>query len=512
MSYTSRPQAALPLNIARFRKTKLVLSGRKTALISLIASTAIFPVSLSTAHAAPQVGGSTGCIIKPDVSVPVGTFDGNSTSNSLTKCNAAGVQSGFYDMNNFVTAGEINNAFNQIQNEYQNYVNQQISNNNNGAKDAEQDGRLNGHDQAITNINNNITNINNTIVNQQNQLNDHSTRIDGVEQKNIEQDGRLDGVEQKNAEQDGRLDSIEQKNIEQDGRLDGVEQKNAEQDGRLDGVEQKNAEQDGRLDGHDRDIAGIKDTGVFYNTDANGNKSGGLTLNDGTGNPVQIGNVAAGKAATDAVNVAQLDSTVAALGGGAKINADGTVQAPVYEVAGLAYNNVGDALKATNEAAVQYVTDGNGKRTNDIVLTGDGTGPVRLHNVADGKADTDGANVRQVKQVAQESKNYTDQRFSELQSQNTGQFSALSNQIERNLQETRAGIASAMGMAALRFDNNPGKLSFASGLGSFKGSTSMVAGVGYTTEDGAVRINASMGYNFGEEDLSWNAGASFTLN
>ena len=470
MSYTLRPQAALPLNIARFGKTKLPLSGRKAALISLIASTAILPVSLSTAHAAPQVGGSTGCIIKPNVSVPVGTFDGNSTSNSLTKCNAAGVQSGFYDMNNFVTAGEINNAFNQIQNEYQNYVNQQISNNNNGAKDAEQDGRLNGHDQAITTINNNITNINNTIVNQQNQLNDHSTRIDGVEQKNIEQDGRLDAVEQKNTQQDGRLD------------------------------------------GHDRDIAGIKDTGVFYNTDANGNKSGGLTLNDGTGNPVQIGNVAAGKAATDAVNVAQLDSTVAALGGGAKINADGTVQAPVYEVAGLAYNNVGDALKATNDAAVQYVTDGNGKRTNDVVLSGDGTGPVRLHNVADGKVDTDAANVRQVKQVAQESKNYTDQRFSELQSRNTDQFSALSNQIERNLQETRAGIASAMGMAALRFDNNPGKLSFASGLGSYKGSTSMVAGVGYTTEDGAVRINASMGYNFGEEDLSWNAGASFTLN
>ncbi|NTE84825.1 BrpC [Agrobacterium tumefaciens] len=389
-----------------------------------------------------------------------------------------------WTLGNFVTAGEVNNAFNQIQNEYQNYVNQQISNSNNGAKDAEQDGRLNGHDQLITNINTNITNINNLNYNQQVQLTDHANRIDAIEEKNVEQDGRLDAVEQKNIEQDGRLDAVEQKNVEQDTRLDG----------------------------HDRDIAGIKNTGVFYNTDANGNKSGGLTLNDGTGNPVQIGNVAAGKAATDAVNVAQLDSTVAALGGGAKINADGTVQAPVYEVAGLAYNNVGDALKATNEAAVQYVTDANGKRTNDVVLSGNGTGPVRIHNVADGKADTDAANVRQVKQVAQESKNYTDQRFSELQTQNTGQFSALSSQIERNLQESRAGIATAMGMAALRFDNNPGKLSFASGLGSFKGSTSMVAGLGYTTEDGAVRINASMGYNFGEEDLSWNAGASFTLN
>ncbi len=441
-----------------------------TLLKLLISSATILPLSPTFATAAPQVGGSTGCIVKPNVSIPVGTFDSNSTTMSSAPCNAQSVQTGIFDMNNFVTAGEINNAFNQIQNEYQNYVNQQISASNNGAKDAEQDGRLNGHDQAITNINNNITNINNTNVNQQNQLNDHSTRIDAIEQKDIVQDGRLDAVEQKNVEQDNRLD------------------------------------------GHDRDIAGIKDTGVFYNTDANGNKSGGLTLNDGTGTPVQIGNVAAGKAATDAVNVAQLDSTVAALGGGAKINADGTVQAPVYEVAGLAYNNVGDALKATNEAAVQYVTDANGKRTNDVVLSGNGTGPVRIHNVADGKADTDAANVRQVKQVAQESKNYTDQRFSELQTQNTGQFSALSSQIERNLQESRAGIATAMGMAALRFDNNPGKLSFASGLGSFKGSTSMVAGVGYTTEDGAVRINASMGYNFGEEDLSWNAGASFTLN
>jgi autotransporter adhesin len=457
--------------MGRFLKTPPLPFGGKTALISLIASTVILPVSSSTALAAPQVGGQRGCIIKPDTNITVGTFDSNSGTMTGVGCDSRHPdQDPTWTLGNFVTAGEVNNAFNQIQNEYQNYVNQQIANSNNGAKDAEQDGRLNGHDQAITNINNNITNINNTIVNQQNQLNDHSTRIDAIEQKDIVQDVRLDAVEQKNVEQDTRLD------------------------------------------GHDRDIAGIKNTGVFYNTDANGNKSGGLTLNDGTGNPVQIGNVAAGKAATDAVNVAQLDSTVAALGGGAKINADGTVQAPVYEVAGLAYNNVGDALKATNEAAVQYVTDGNGKRMNDVVLSGNGTGPVRIHNVADGKADTDAANVRQVKQVAQESKNYTDQRFSELQSQNTGQFSALSSQIERNLQESRAGIATAMGMAALRFDNNPGKLSFASGLGSFKGSTSMVAGVGYTTEDGAVRINASMGYNFGEEDLSWNAGASFTLN
>jgi len=413
-----------------------------TLLKLLISSATILPVTSTFVAAAPAVTGKNGCIIKYGAAV-AGSQGGDNAQMQYQKCDPNAYNSTFdsrgMEFGNFVTADEVNNAFQQIQNEYQNYVNTVVNNNNNNAAN-----------------------------------------------------------DAKNAEQDGRLDAIEDKNVEQDGRLDAVEQ--------------KNAEQDSRLDGHDKDIADIKKNGVFYNTDAQGNKTGGLTLNDGTGNPVQIGNVAAGQNATDAVNVAQLDSTVAALGGGAKINPDGTVQAPVYEVAGLQYNNVGDALKATYESGVQYVTDANGKRTNDIVLTGDGTGPVTIHNVADGKADTDAANVRQVKQATQDAKTYTDQRIVELQSQSSNQFSALSSQIERNLQETRGGIASAMGMAALRFDNNPGKLSFASGMGSFKGATSVVAGMGYTSEDGLVRVNASMGYNFGENDLSWNAGASFTLN
>lgn len=433
-----------------------LISGRKMLLTSLIASSAILLVTISTARAAPAVSGQNGCILKSDGAViNTAPQSGASVGDEIQyqRCDPQAYNS-FYDSSqltfgNFVTADEVNNAFVQLQNEYQTYVNQQVANSGDDGKDAEQDARLDGHDQSITNINN-------TITNQQVQLDDHSTRIDAVEQKNVEQDTRLDG--------------------------------------------------------HDQDIASIRDTAVFYNTDADGNKTGGVTLNDGTGNPVQLGNVAAGRAQTDAVNVSQLSSTVAALGGDAKINADGTIQAPLYEVAGLSYNNVGDALVATNEAAVQYVTDGNGHRTNDVVLTGDGTGPVRIHNVADGKADTDAVNVRQVKQAAQESKNYTDYRFSELQASNDTQFSALGSQIERNLQETRGGIASAMGMAALRFDNTPGKLSVASGVGSFKGSTSTVAGIGYTSEDGFMRINASMGYNFGENDLSWNAGASFTLN
>ncbi|WP_436406917.1 YadA family autotransporter adhesin [Burkholderia metallica] len=69
------------------------------------------------------------------------------------------------------------------------------------------------------------------------------------------------------------------------------------------------------------------------------------------GSPVHLTNVAEGNVAagsTDAVNGAQLrraiDGTAAALGGGATANPDGSINAPAYKVGGGSFNNVGDAL------------------------------------------------------------------------------------------------------------------------------------------------------------------------
>lgn len=78
------------------------------------------------------------------------------------------------------------------------------------------------------------------------------------------------------------------------------------------------------------------------------------------GNERQVQNVAAGRvsaASTDAINGSQLYATQVAvgnmavsvathLGGGAVVNADGSIGAPVYTIAGTDYNNVGDALAA----------------------------------------------------------------------------------------------------------------------------------------------------------------------
>ena len=58
----------------------------------------------------------------------------------------------------------------------------------------------------------------------------------------------------------------------------------------------------------------------------------------------QIVNVAAGTQAYDGVNVTQLQNVTTLLGGGAKVNTDGTIQAPAYTVAGTSFGTVGDAI------------------------------------------------------------------------------------------------------------------------------------------------------------------------
>lgn len=65
----------------------------------------------------------------------------------------------------------------------------------------------------------------------------------------------------------------------------------------------------------------------------------------------QLNDVAAGTLDTDAVNVSQLKGAVDTLGGGAGVNADGTIKAPEYTVGAgnQTVNNVGAALDVLNQ-------------------------------------------------------------------------------------------------------------------------------------------------------------------
>ncbi|GGA47434.1 hypothetical protein GCM10010981_40710 [Dyella nitratireducens] len=103
----------------------------------------------------------------------------------------------------------------------------------------------------------------------------------------------------------------------------------------------------------------------------------------------QINHLAAGTALTDAVNVGQAQSIVGGYGGGAAINADGTITSPTYSMQGGTQNNVGDALGVLDigvNRRVAYDTNADGTTNYSSVTLGNGqsSGMVALHNVAPG--------------------------------------------------------------------------------------------------------------------------------
>ena len=115
-------------------------------------------------------------------------------------------------------------------------------------------------------------------------------------------------------------------------------------------------------------------------------------------NTRRIVNMAAGQTDNDAVNVSQLKQVTSALGGGAAVAADGSVNQPTYHVGGGSYATVDEALKAVDARAgtgsalgITYDDDSHGK------VTFGGAGGTTLSNVKAGTADTDAVNVSQLK-------------------------------------------------------------------------------------------------------------------
>ncbi|WP_232624316.1 YadA family autotransporter adhesin [Paraburkholderia ginsengisoli] len=152
---------------------------------------------------------------------------------------------------------------------------------------------------------------------------------------------------------------------------------------------------------------------------------------DSDGNAINrtVTGVAAGAvnaSSVDAINGSQLYATAstaaAALGGDAKVNADGTISAPSYSVGGTTVHNVGDAVANLDgrvtqntsdittmqnqltgvgtqlSGAVQYDRNNDGSVNLNSVKLGNGqsTGPVVLTNVANGTSQYDAVNFGQL--------------------------------------------------------------------------------------------------------------------
>ncbi|MEP7456810.1 YadA-like family protein [Phyllobacterium sp. SB3] len=195
--------------------------------------------------------------------------------------------------------------------------------------------------------------------------------------------------------------------------------------------------------------------------------------------------------------------------------------------------------------AVTYDTASDGTKKNQLTLQGgDLNAPVLIKNVAEGKDDSDAANVAQVKKSSEQAKSYTDDTATKtleasksytnsvltivdnlpskesvmnlqtavggLDKKINDNFNQLSSDISSVRSEARQAAAVGLAASSLRFDNTPGKLSVAMGGAVWRDEGAMAFGAGYTSESGKVRANLTGATSDGNFGVA--GGISFTLN
>ena len=130
-------------------------------------------------------------------------------------------------------------------------------------------------------------------------------------------------------------------------------------------------------------------------------KLGGTSFDfTGSAGPRELLGVAAGKTATSAVNLGQLSPVVAALGGGAEINEDGTISAPAYSVDNTTVNNVGAAISNIDGRVTQNTTDIDDINKQIKTLGGGVAGAVTYDTSAHDKVTLDGTTGTTLTNVA----------------------------------------------------------------------------------------------------------------
>ena len=270
---------------------------------------------------------------------------------------------------------------------------------------------------------------------------------------------------------------------------------------------------------------------------------------------------------TQAVNGSQLHATsksvADSLGGGAKVNPDGTIKAPTYTVNGKPVSSVGEAISnvdgrvTNNTQAIQNIVGSGGVkyfRANstagaaqasgtDAVAAGPetvasgasavaigkgaratadnsvalGAGSVAnrantvsvgragnertISHVAPGRADTDAVNVSQLNSGME-------QAVSRSRSYTDAQVQALGNDMWQLQRESRAGTASAMAMAGLVQAYEAGDSLMSMGVGGFQGEYSMAVGLSGVTDDGKYLYKAQASRNT-RKDVGFSVAAGW---
>lgn len=232
---------------------------------------------------------------------------------------------------------------------------------------------------------------------------------------------------------------------------------------------------------------------------------GGTKVNmSGTAGDRQVTGVAAGavsKDSTDAVNGSQLnklaDSTATALGGGAKVNSDGSITQPVFKVGGKEVNNVADAM-TTLEKSVSNgstglvkqapnsseITVGQASNATSVNFAGTG-GPRRLTGVERGVGDNDAVNMAQ---------------FNEAIKKSDDQWQNLSRQVDENSRQANRGIAAASALVGVT-PYAPGHVALNAGVATYQGEVALGVGVSRWSEDGRFNVNGDVSAAHGDKAI-----------
>jgi autotransporter adhesin len=215
-----------------------------------------------------------------------------------------------------------------------------------------------------------------------------------------------------------------------------------------------------------------------------------------SGGPVGLHNVRDGTLAagsTDAVNGGQLAATNSqvAQNSAGIADLDTRVATNTTAIADVSsrVDSIADSVTGSTVVPVQYAdaatptTPNGGTISDDVTLVGAGDGPVGLHNVAAGIADTDAVNIGQVRtgldNAVAAANDYTDLRID-----------ALGADMTRIRRDANGGIAGALAVAALPQASDPGRGMVGFGFGTFQGQSAFALGLSARTRDGRVVVRA----------------------
>lgn len=148
-------------------------------------------------------------------------------------------------------------------------------------------------------------------------------------------------------------------------------------------------------------------------------------------------------------------------------------------------------LQATAAGSVRYDTTASGTPNYASVTLGNSTsGPVALRNIGPGVAGTDAVNLNQLNGL----------RFD------------LSQDVNRYRTEAQRGTAVALAANGTRFDDRPGRTSIGGAVSYFQGETGIALGIGHTSSNQRLRYNAAVSFSpNGGNNVGAVAGATFTL-